>query len=234
MGMYDEFMPHAVAVFPIVNDHQCLGVLGLGRDNPDYEFTIDQIQYGRLFANLTALVLDNAKLREALREQSIRDPLTGLFNRRYMEEALKQHLSRVTRHLHPLGVIMLDIDHFKRINDAYGHGAGDALLRELGRLFKTHVRVEDIACRYGGEEFVLIMPDASLEAAQQRAEYLRQAVKKLQVQHDGQSHEGITVSLGVAAYPEHGRTQDSVLRAADAALYDAKRKGRDRVVVAEK
>ncbi len=232
-AIYDEFLLHAVADFPILNDDQCLGVLALGRDKPDYEFTLDQIQFGRLFANLTALVLDNAQLREALREQSIRDPLTGLYNRRYMEEALQQHLSRVTRHLHPLGTIMVDIDHFKRINDTYGHATGDALLRELGKLLKNHVRNEDIACRYGGEEFMLIMPDASLEIAHQRAEFLRQEAKKLRVQDAGQSFEGITLSLGVAIYPQHGRTKESVLRAADAALYRAKQEGRDRVVVAE-
>ena len=231
-AIYDNFPLHAVADFPILNDNQCLGVLSLGRHRPDYEFNSDQIQFGRLFANLTALVLNNAQLREALREQSIRDPLTGLYNRRYMEEALKQQLSRVTRQLHPLGTIMLDIDHFKGINDTYGHAIGDALLREVGQLLKSHVRNEDIACRYGGEEFILIMPDASLEVAQQRAEYLRQAVKGLHVQEAGQSV-GITLSMGVAIYPQHGRAKESILHAADTALYRAKQEGRDRVVVAE-
>ncbi|HEY2980917.1 MAG TPA: PAS domain S-box protein, partial [Anaerolineales bacterium] len=122
-AIYDEFLPHAVADFPILNDDQCLGVIALGRDKPDYEFTLDQIQYGDLFANLTALVLNNAQLREALLEQSIRDPLTGLYNRRYMQEMLGQHISRVTRHLHPLGVIMIDIDPFKSFNDTHGHVA---------------------------------------------------------------------------------------------------------------
>ena len=232
-AMYDEFLPHAVADFPILNDEQCLGVLALGRDKPNYEFTFNQIQFGRLFANLTALVLNNAQLREALREQSIRDPLTGLYNRRYMEEALEQHLSRVTRNLHPLGVVMIDIDHFKHFNDTHGHAAGDTLLRELGQLLKNHIRNEDIACRYGGEEFILIMPDASLEAAQQRAEHLRQQAKGLRVPDAGKSLDGITLSLGVAICPQHGRTEESVLRAADAALYQAKQEGRDRVVVAE-
>jgi diguanylate cyclase (GGDEF)-like protein/PAS domain S-box-containing protein len=233
-AVYDGFQLHAVADFPILNDDECLGVMALGRDKPGYEFTFDQIQYGRLFANLTALVLNNAQLREALREQSIRDPLTGLYNRRYMEEVLKQHLRRVTRHLHPLGVIMIDIDHFKSFNDAHGHAAGDALLRELGRLLQSHIRGEDVACRYGGEEFILIMPDASLETARQRAEHLRQMVKEVHVHYAGRSLEGITLSLGVAVYPQHGRSRDDVLRSADAALYRAKQEGRDRVVVAEK
>ena len=230
--IYDSLPLHAVAEFPILNDDRCLGVLSLGRYEPDYEFDFDQIQYGRLFANLTALVLNSAQLREALREQSIRDPLTGLYNRRYMDEAIKQQISRVTRHLHPLGVIMLDIDHFKRINDTYGHALGDELLRQLGQFLKSHVRNEDIACRYGGEEFIVIMPDASLEATCERAEYFRQEAKKLRVQDNGQLLEGITLSLGVTVYPEHGRTKEAVMRAADAALYRAKQEGRDRVVVA--
>jgi len=233
-AIYDNFPLHAVADFPILNDDRCLGVLSLGRHEPDYEFNLDQIQFGRLFANLTALVLNNAQLREALREQSIRDPLTELYNRRYMEEALNQQLSRVTRQLLPLGLIMIDIDHFKNFNDTHGHAAGDALLRELGQFLKNHVRNEDIACRYGGEEFLLIMPDASLEAAHQRAVLLQQEAKKLRVQDAGQSLQGITLSLGVAIYPEHGRNMDSLLRAADAALYRAKQEGRDRVVVAER
>ena len=205
----------------------------MGRDRVDYEFTLDQIQYGLLFANLTALVLDNAQLREMLREQSIRDPLTGLYNRRYMEETLKQELKRATRHLHPLGVIMLDIDHFKRFNDTYGHASGDRLLRQLGWFLQNHIRGEDVACRFGGEEFILIIPDTSMEAARQRAERLRQDVRKLRVQDDGQYHAGITLSIGIAISPQHGRTTENVLAAADAALYRAKQEGRDRAVVAE-
>jgi diguanylate cyclase (GGDEF)-like protein len=231
--VYEKFDLHAVADFPILNDEQCLGVMALGRDVPDYEFGPDQIQYGRLFANLTALVLNNAQLREALREQSIRDPLTGLYNRRYMQEMLSQHISRVTRHLRPLGVIMIDIDGFKNFNDTHGHAAGDALLRELGRFLQTRVRLEDVACRYGGEEFILILPESTLEGAQKRAEQLRQEANGLRARDAGQTIEGITLSLGVAVYPMHARTKDALLRAADAALYRAKREGRNRVVVAE-
>ena len=232
--VYDKYLLHAVADFPILMDDQCLGVLAVGRDKTDYEFTADQIQFGRFFANLTALVLNNAQLREALHEQSIRDPLTGLFNRRYMEESLKREVSRVTRQLHPLGIVMIDIDRFKRFNDTHGHAVGDALLQSVSQFLQSYIRGEDIACRYGGEEFILIMPNASLEAAQQRAEYLRQEAKKLQVPGAGQSYDGITLSLGIAIYPEHGHTMETVLRAADAALYRAKQEGRDRVVIADK
>ena len=179
------------------------------------------------------MTLSNLNLRAALREQSIRDTVTGLYNRRYMEEALKQHLSRVTRHLHPLGIIMIDIDHFKNFNDVHGHAAGDRILRELGKFLQSHIRGEDIACRYGGEEFILIMPDVFLEAAKNRAEQLRREAKEVRVEEVGQLYAGITLSIGVALYPLHGRTIENVLRAADSALYRAKQEGRDQVVIAE-
>jgi diguanylate cyclase (GGDEF)-like protein len=151
-----------------------------------------------------------------------------------MEEALNQHLSRVTRHLHPLGVIMIDIDHFKGFNDLYGHRSGDGLLREIGKFLQNHIRAEDVACRYGGEEFLLILPETLQETALGRAEQLRQEVRTLRVENVGQSHAEITLSLGVAIYPVHGRTIETLLRAADSALYRAKQEGRDRVIVAEK
>jgi diguanylate cyclase (GGDEF)-like protein len=229
---YQEYSLHAVADFPILNEEQCLGVLALGRDRAGYEFTSDQIQYGRFFANLTALVLSNVQLRETLQEQSIRDPLTGLFNRRYMEETLQRELRRVTRQLGPLGIIMIDIDHFKQFNDTYGHSAGDRALRRLGHLLQNHVRGEDVACRYGGEEFILIMPNTSADVVVKRAEYLRQAATGLRIAESDATDQHITLSLGIAIYPEHGRTIDAVLGAADTALYHAKKQGRNRVVVA--
>ena len=178
-------------------------------------------------------MLNNAQLRRLLYEQAIIDPLTGLYNRRYMEAALKQQLARVTRQLHPLGVVMIDIDHFKRFNDTHGHVVGDELLRAFGHLLKSSIRVEDIACRYGGEEFLLIIPDASLEMAKQRAEYIQEQVKILKVQHGGRSYDGATLSIGVAIYPQHGKSKDEVIHTADAALYQAKRNGRDQIVIAQ-
>ena len=192
-----------------------------------------KLQLAYTVVEQTGMALSNLNLRAALREQSIRDPLTGLYNRRYMEEALKQHLSRVTRHLHPLGVMMIDIDHFKGFNDLYGHRAGDALLHELGKFLQKHIRAEDVACRYGGEEFLLIMPDTLQETALRRAEQLQQEVRALRVESAGQSHAEITLSVGVAIYPVHGSTIETLLRAADSALYRAKQEGRDQVIVAE-
>ncbi|MCT7951517.1 diguanylate cyclase [Ancylothrix sp. C2] len=178
-----------------------------------------------------SLSLANLKLRETLQNQSIRDPLTGLYNRRYMEEFLSQELLRAFRAKKPLSIIMLDVDNFKIFNDTFGHEAGDLVLQELGIFLKKNIRGSDIACRYGGEELTLILPDAPLEVARQRAEHLRQSVKHLNVKQRGQFLGSITLSLGVACFPEHGANSSAVLGSADAALYRAKKEGRDKVVV---
>jgi diguanylate cyclase (GGDEF)-like protein len=178
------------------------------------------------------LALANLRLREALRNQSIVDPLTGLFNRRYLEQTLERECRRAVRADRPLSVVMLDVDHFKRFNDAWGHEGGDAVLKELAALLRRTFRGEDVSCRYGGEEFVIVLADASLDAARERAEQLRRAVGELSVRLRGEAMGGTTVSLGLAALPDHGATPDALLAAADAALYDAKRAGRDRVMCA--
>jgi diguanylate cyclase (GGDEF)-like protein/PAS domain S-box-containing protein len=173
------------------------------------------------------------RLEEELRAQSVRDPLTGLFNRRYMEESMNRELHRAARKGDPLAIIMVDIDDFKQLNDARGHQAGDAVMRSLGNFLRTHIRPRDIACRYGGEEFALILPETTLEVGRVRAEQVREEVKGLDVQHGGQTLGHISVSLGVSAFPEHGRTMNAILQVADDALYRAKREGRDRVVVGD-
>jgi len=183
-------------------------------------------------ADSIVLTLANLKLRNFLREQSIRDPLTGLFNRRYMEATLEREFNRAGRFHRSVGVMMLDLDHFKRFNDTFGHEAGDTLLRELGAFLKQHLRGSDIACRYGGEEFALILPETSLENVRGRAEQLREGVKQLNVQHNGKVLGAVSLSVGVAVYPENGTTGQQVLNAADAALYQAKAKGRDQVALA--
>jgi len=227
-----EPLPAVSYCLPVQIQGEILGILHIrSQHKEDLEATKFQLAY--TVVEQTGMALSNLNLRAALREQSIRDPVTGLYNRRYMEEALKQHLSRVTRRLHPLGIIMIDIDHFKSFNDVHGHAAGDEILRELGKFLQSHVRGEDTACRYGGEEFILIMPDVFLETAKNRAEQLRREARDLRVEDGGQSYAGITLSIGVALYPLHGRTIENVLRAADAALYRAKQDGRDQVVIAE-
>jgi diguanylate cyclase (GGDEF)-like protein/PAS domain S-box-containing protein len=184
-----------------------------------------------VFAEQVALALGNLKLRESLHNQSICDPLTGLFNRRYMEESLEREFSRANRSKTCVAILMMDIDHFKRFNDNFGHQAGDALLRTLGDLLKRSTRGQDIACRYGGEEFVLVLTDSSLPGALQRAEILRKEVKQMSVEYAGQLLGAVSVSMGVALFPEHGTNMVDVLRASDQALYAAKREGRDRVSV---
>ena len=179
------------------------------------------------------MALANLKLQETLRLQSIRDPLTGLFNRRYLEASLEREFARARRGQHPVAVLMMDVDHFKRFNDTFGHEAGDVVLAEVGAVLRSCSREDDIACRYGGEEFSLILPETTVEQAVQRAEEVRDRTRRLRLEHRRKSLGTITVSIGVAAYPRDGEAGDSVINAADAALYRAKQEGRDRVAVAD-
>jgi diguanylate cyclase (GGDEF)-like protein len=186
----------------------------------------------RVFTQHIGLALSNLKLRDTLRQQSIRDPLTGLFNRRYLEETLSIEIERSRRHNIPFSIVMLDLDHFKRFNDTHGHEAGDVVLQALGSFLQRHVRGGDIACRYGGEEFTLILPGTSVEVAQVRAEELCEGIRALSVDFKNQVLGPLTLSVGVATFPNHGENGVMVLQAADAALYQAKSEGRDRVVSA--
>jgi diguanylate cyclase (GGDEF)-like protein len=186
----------------------------------------------KTLAEHLALAVASLNLRAKLRLQSIRDPLTDLFNRRYMEESLDRELRRSARKKLPLSVMMIDIDHFKSFNDSFGHEAGDELLKELARLFRAQLRAEDIACRYGGEEFAMILPEASLEIACERAEQLRLTASSSDFQYRGSKLGSVTISVGVTCYPGHGTTQEALLRSADQALYRAKEQGRNRVVIA--
>lgn len=188
----------------------------------------DRFRLAALTENI-ALALVNQRLQRGLREQSIRDPLTGLFNRRYMEETLATEVARAHRSGQPLGVIMCDVDHFKRFNDDHGHAAGDAVLQVVAGALQRHFRDGDVVCRYGGEEFAVIAPTGDLERLQQRAEELRAAIKAQALRHDGRTLRPITMSLGLTALMP-GQTGEDVVAEADAALYRAKQEGRDRVV----
>lgn len=159
--------------------------------------------------------------------------MTGLFNRRYLEETLDREIRRAVRAEQSLGLVMIDLDHFKTFNDTCGHEAGDAVLRETSAFLTKSVRAEDVVCRYGGEEFVIILPMASAQSTQARAERMRSRLRELTVLYQGRSLSQITASFGVAAVPEHGTEPSRLLQAADAALYRAKREGRDRVVIAD-
>jgi diguanylate cyclase (GGDEF)-like protein len=224
---------------PLVAQGECLGVLHLRWSQGALEQKSDppesRKRLAMALADGFALLFSNMRLHVSLKEQSIRDHLTGLFNRRYLEESLEREVHRALRSGAPIGITMLDIDHFKEINDTLGHAAGDEILRTLGRYFLAHVREGDIPCRYGGEEFALILPGAPLEVAQRRAEALREGASTLGkelLDRVAQNHDPLTLSLGVAAFPHHGVNGNALLRAADEALYRAKQSGRNKVVVA--
>ncbi len=218
---------------PLVAHGETLGVLRLS------EMELPSLTARRRAERLTVTVADylalaiaNLQLREHLQNQAIRDALTGLFNRRYLDETLQRELQHAARHQRPVGVIMLDVDHFKQFNDRFGHKGGDALLQALGAFLQQHIRSEDIACRYGGEEFMLILPEATLKDTQIRAEQLRAGVAQLRITHEQQQLDTVTISLGVAGFPTHGSTTATLIGAADAALYRAKTSGRNRVISA--
>ncbi len=224
-------LPGSYLCMPMMAQGEVMGILHLRKAAPEDADQMKTIgQFATTVAEAMALALANLKLRETLRNQAIRDGLTGLFNHRYLEETLDRELSRGKRSGASLGVIMLDLDHFKEYNDTYGHNAGDELLCALGQLIQDQIRKEDIACRYGGEEFLLIMPGVSMEIALERANELNLSVKRLHTQNTSLKH--ITISAGVAIFPDHGSTSKDIIKAADAALYRAKEEGRDRVVVA--
>jgi len=168
-------------------------------------------------------------LQSKLREQAIRDPLTELFNRRYLEETLERELARAAREDYSVCIIMIDLDHFKRINDTYGHEAGDEVLKALATTLSDQCRRGDFACRYGGEEFVVVMPNINVETAYERAENIRQSLNSLSVPY-GNYKLAITISMGIACYPINGETREAILRAADRAMYGAKEAGRDHIL----
>ncbi len=190
-------------------------------------------QFAVSVAQQYLLTVENLRLREELRGQAIRDSLTGLYNRRYLEAALEREISRAQRKNMTVGMIMLDIDYFKQFNDQFGHDVGDIVLRQIGMFLHDNVRGGDIACRYGGEEFLVILPEICLEDVIERAESLRMGVEKLNHKESGPYPGSPTISLGVAMFPQHGKSGHEVMVAADRALYQAKREGRNRVRVFE-
>jgi len=230
IGQIDPYRPHVVYEYAYKhNTHkitwQQWGVRGLFNERGTlYEFQA----VGRDITELKKVEEALQQANAALKEQAIRDGLTGLFNRRYMEETLRRELFRARRNRTPVGIMLLDIDHFKMVNDRYGHAAGDEALRELGALLIKRTRAGDVACRYGGEEFVLILPGANLEQTKARAEEIRLEVKSLRPTG---IRGNLTISTGVVVFPHHGLNADELLLAADNALYTAKDKGRDCVVI---
>ena len=228
---------HMYVCLPLLAQGETLGTLHI-MDGPvknaaaDEARMAEKCRLAKILADNIGLGIAHLKLRETMRNLSIRDPLTSLFNRRFMEEALAQELHRTQRNATQLAIIMIDIDHFKQFNDNFGHDGGDVVLRALGAFLKKHVRGSDIACRYGGEEFLLILSPVTAEGARQRAEKIREDVGTLNVRHANRDMEGITLSLGVAIFPDDATDAAAIVKAADVALYQAKRGGRNRVVMA--
>jgi diguanylate cyclase (GGDEF)-like protein len=228
-----------VQLFPylcvqLVTRNEPLGLLHLqySADVSD-EALVHWQRLAMMVADHLALALSNLRLREQLQQRAIHDPLTGLFNRYYLDDTLDRELSRAEREQYEVGFMILDIDYFKHYNDTYGHDAGDTVLKTFGNLLKQSVRHADIACRFGGEEFLIVLPGASLSETHQRANALCDAVHRMRIVQNGQELGTITISVGVACFPQHGTHATSIISAADQALYRAKAAGRNRVTVAE-
>jgi diguanylate cyclase (GGDEF)-like protein len=217
-------IPDAYMCLPLAALGETLGVLHISVPGSEV-FSAARLALIQQSGEYAALRLANLRLREKLHDQSIRDPLTGLYNRRFLEAALEQELHRSSRHHSGLGVIMADIDKFKVFNDTFGHTAGDIVLKEVGALLRRSVRTEDIVCRYGGEEFLMVLPDTSLESVRERSEAMRDAVAKLELQHAGHALGKITASFGISFSQDGVLTPDILLRYADEALYESKRRG---------
>jgi diguanylate cyclase (GGDEF)-like protein len=237
---------------PMIIGDRVIGMLAFDKNIPNF-YNEEQSHFALAFAAQAAIAIENARLysdaqkelsekieaegkllilQKELEEQAIRDALTGLYNRRFLDETLTRELSRAERDKYSVSVVMLDLDHFKMFNDTYGHDVGDMMLKQLGKLLASQVRAGDIACRFGGEEFVVVMPKASLSVAKQRANDWRMKFESQILIHNGEVLNA-TLSAGVAVYPAHGSSSDEIIRKADQAMYAAKAAGRNLVISAE-
>ena len=234
--------PHKDAPYvciPLVVQGDLLGLMWIGfadRGNAGGETGAGMNSQEQLAVTLSeqiALALSNIRLRENLRQQTIRDPLTGLYNRRFLEESLNREMARCKRNGSVFSLMMMDLDHFKRFNDTFGHDAGDSVLRSFSQALQENTREGDIICRFGGEEFVVLLPDTDRKGAVVRAERILKVVRALVVMHDDKTVGPITTSIGVALYPQDGETAKAIIQSADRALYSAKGAGRDRLMIAE-
>ena len=217
---------------PIVAQGEIYGVFHFScmENRPWYP---EERQLAAAIAEHASLTMASLDLRESLRQQAIRDPLTGLYNRRYLLELLNHEISRASRRKKTLGVLMIDIDHFKQFNDDHGHDIGDFILSEFGNILRNTIRKEDTSCRYGGEEFTILLPDMDAEGVVMVAEKIRTAVRKHDYLRNNIMYGPITISLGCALYPEHAAIPDGILKCADRALYRSKETGRDKVMMFE-
>ena len=230
----ESLPPERYLCMPIVAHGNTLGVLFVQCPTDQEVATIGQHMDGlRQLLQLTGMAIATLNLRTKLENQSIRDGLTGLFNRHFMQISLERELARASRRKSILAVYMLDLDHFKRFNDTFGHAAGDLVLKSIAEIFRSSIRTEDIACRYGGEEFTIILPDITPAVAYERAESIRKAVANLRIPLEHEVLGEFSVSIGIAMYPNDGESSEDLVRRADQALYRGKRGGRNQVVLYE-
>ncbi len=222
-----------VMCVPLMAQNDIYGLLYMEIPEDVFQLNEDHKLLITAFAELTALALANVRLRENLRYQSIRDALTGLYNRRYLEDALLKQKHQSERSKTSFAILMLDLDHFKKINDTFGHDAGDTALKEVGEILQNEIRAGDVASRYGGEEFVLMLHDIDLGNAEKRADNIRTSISKLQLKYGAQEIIPITISIGIAMYPQDSTEVASLIEIADQALYTAKKNGRNRIVSAQ-
>jgi diguanylate cyclase (GGDEF)-like protein len=215
---------------PMISQGEVLGLLAVSvPDGPDAAL---ELAAATTISEQLAIGISNINLREVLRRQSTVDELTGLYNRRYFDETLRREVFRAERMRASLAVVMIDLDHFKRMNDTYGHEAGDLVLRTVGRCLRESVRRSDIACRYGGEELVLVLPECDAAAARTSAETIRTRIAALELHHGDATLPQVTASFGIALWPAHGESAGALVQSADRALYAAKHEGRNRVCMA--
>lgn len=224
--------PEQYLCIPLVAQGETLGLLYVAIAPEEIASeTRSRIESVQQFVQMTGMTLAALRLKAKLEHQSIRDALTGLFNRHFMQVAFERELARAARRKTSLAVMMVDVDHFKRFNDQLGHAAGDTALKQIARVLQNGVRTDDIACRFGGEEFALILPEITLEAAFERAENVRRAASECRLAMDGNELPPVTISVGVAMFPADAEDAESLVKRADAALYRAKRSGRNQVAV---
>lgn len=232
---FGGIIPDRYHCLPIVAYGNTIGLLYIQCQSDELIQRVNEhLDAVRQLTQITALAIATLNLRTKLENQSIRDSLTGLFNRHFMQISLEREMARAHRRKQIMAVMMLDVDHFKAFNDTHGHAAGDEVLKAFAQVLQSNIRAEDIACRYGGEEFTIILPDSTVKGACDRADSIVSAIAELRVRFGQETFDGFGISIGVAFYPGDGDTYDQLLQHADAALYEAKRNGRSQVSLYER